>query len=179
MPYLNAVDPEKADGPVAAIYESLVESIGTVPVSMQMLSASPGLLESMATTREYLGRRSGISPLLSALIRFLTATVLDLPPCVAAAAVTLGKLGLTGQQIEAIAANPAHAPLEEKEGWMLAFVMTVLGSPERLGPGHVDNLRRHDWSDADIVDALFISTRMMGTGTMMKALGFIEPEGRE
>jgi len=68
--------------------------------------------------------------------------------------------------------NPAAAPLDEKEGWMLAFVIKAVQAPETVSEGHVRKLRDLGWSDTDIFDALYISCMMVGMDRMMKALKY-------
>jgi alkylhydroperoxidase family enzyme len=111
-----------------------------------------------------------LSPLLMGLIRYLTAVALEMEPCVEYNARVLNVYGLTEEQVADLKVNPASAPLDEKDGWLLAFVIKAVRAPETISEGHIRKLRDLGWADADIFDGLYLSCMMVGTGTMMKAL---------
>jgi alkylhydroperoxidase family enzyme len=176
MAFLKTIKPEEAEGTTSEIYDMFMERVGVVPGPMEMFSASPGLMAAQLPMIGYYQQESALSPMLTTLICFLTSLVLDIPSCVEFNTQVLLKLGLTEEKIEAIAANPANAPVEEKEGWMLALVMAALRDPASVSEGHIVNLRGQGWSDADILDALYMSTRLIGLSATMKALGFTPRE---
>ncbi len=178
MPLLKIVGPDEAAGETEQIYQSFIDTVGVIPPSLLMASTSPGIQALQAQISAYYRDRSGLSPLLMALIRYLTALALEMEQCIEFNARSLKLHGMTDEQVAHLRENPASAPLAEKEGWLLAFVIKALRAPETVSEGHVNKLRQLGWADKDIFDALYVSCMMAGMDRMMKALKFeVPPEG--
>ena len=169
---LKTVGPGESSGEMEKVYQSFIDTVGMVPPPFLMYSASPGIQALQAKTINYYRERSNLSPLVMALIRYLTAAALEIGPCVEFNAKVLTMHGLTEEQVADLKLNPAAAPLDEKNGWLLAFVIKAVRAPETVSEGHIQKLRDLGWTDTDIFDALYISCMMVGMGTMMKALKF-------
>lgn len=167
---LKTVGPGESSGEMEKIYQAFVDTVGMVSPPFLMLSASPGIQALQAKTINYYTEYSNLSPLLMALIRYLTAVALEMGPCVEFNARTLTAHGLTEEQVADLKMNPAAAPLDEKNGWLLAFVIKAVRTPETVSESHIVKLRELGWTDTDIFDALYLSCMMVGMGTMMKAL---------
>ena len=172
---LKTVGPGEASGEIEKIYQAFLDTVGMVPPPFLMYSASPGIQALQADTIQYYRERSSLSPLLMALIRYLSAVALEIQPCIEFNAKALTVYGMTEVQVADLKMNPAAAPLDEKDGWLLAFVIKAVRTPESVSGSHIQKLRQLGWSDTDIFDALYISCMMVGMGTMMKALKFGEP----
>ena len=171
---LKTVGPGEASGEIEKIYQAFLDTVGMVPPPFLMYSASPGIQALQADTIQYYRERSSLSPLLMALIRYLTAAALEMEPCVEFNAKALTVHGLTEVQVADLKMNPAAAPLDEKDGWLLAFVIKAVRTPESVSESHVQKLKQLGWTDTDIFDALYISCMMVGMERMMKALKFGE-----
>ena len=172
MSLLKTVRPGEATGEMEKIYQAFIDSVGTVPPPFLMYSASPGIQGIQAETIRYYQERSNLSSLLIALIRYLTAVGLDLEPCIEFNMRVLKVHGMSDEQVADLKMNPASAPLDEKDGWLLAFVIKAVRAPETVSEGHVQKLRQLGWTDTDIFDALNIACTMVGMERMMKALKF-------
>jgi len=172
MSLLKTVGPGESSGDIKKIYQSFIDSVGMVPPPFLMYSSSPGIQALQAGTIQYFREKSNLSPLLMAHIRYLTAVALEMEPCVGFNARALTVHGMSDEAVAGLKVNPAAAPLDEKEGWMLAFVIKAVQAPETVSEGHVRKLRDLGWSDTDIFDALYISCMMVGMDRMMKALKY-------
>jgi len=170
MSLLKTSGPGESSGEIEKIYQSFIDAVGMVPPPFLMYSTSPGIQALQAEVVRYYREKSNLSPMLLALIRYLTAVGLDLEPCIEFNARALKAQGVSDHQIADLQVNPATAPLDEKEGWLLAFVIKAVRAPETVSEGHVRKLRELGWTDADIFDALYISCMMVGMDRMMKAL---------
>ncbi len=175
MMLLKTVGPGESSGEMEKIYQAFIDTVGMVPPPFLMFSASPGIQALQAKTIDYYRERSNLSPLLMALIRYLTAVAFEMGPCVDFNTRALTVHGMTEEQVADLKMNPAAAPLDEKCGWLLAFVIKAVRAPETVSESHIIKLRELGWTDTDIFDALHISCMMVGMGTMMKALKFGEP----
>ncbi len=170
MSLLKTFGPGESSGEAEKIYQSYIDTVGIVPPTFLMFSSSPGMQALQADIVNYFRERSNLSPLLMGLIRYLTAVALEMEPCVEYNARVLNVYGLTEEQVADLKVNPASAPLDEKDGWLLAFVIKAVRAPETVSEGHIQKLRDLGWADADIFDGLYLSCMMVGMGTMMKAL---------
>lgn len=170
MMLLKTVAPGESSGEMEKFYQAFIDSVGMVPPPFIMCSASPGIQALQAQILDYYREKSNLSPLLMGLIRYLTAVALEMGPCVEFNARALTVYGLTEEQVADLKMNPATAPLDEKEGWLLAFVIKAVRAPETVSDSHINKLKDLSWTDTDIFDALYISCMMVGMGTMMKAL---------
>ena len=155
-------------------YRPILDQVGAVPPPLVLFSASPGLQALQSRTFEYYMAHPNLSPKLKTLIRYLVAVALNMPLCAEFNAHVLEKLGMTREQVAELTVNPAFAPLEEKEGWLLAFVVSAVRDPDGVSESHVANLRDLGWSDSDIFDALNLAALMKGSAVLMKAFKFDE-----
>ena len=169
---LKTYGPGEASPEIEKEYKSFIDTAGMVPPPFLMYSTSPGIQALQADTIHYYRESSNLSSLLMALIRYLTAIGLDLEPCIEYNTRALKVHGMSDEQVADLKMNPASAPLDEKDGWLLAFVIKAVRAPETVSEGHVQKLRQLGWTDTDIFDALYISCMMVGMGAMMKALKF-------
>ena len=170
MSLLKTVGPGEASGEMEKLYQSFIDTVGAVPPPLLMASTSPGIQALQAQISTYYRESSGLSPLLMTLVRYLTAVALEMEPCIKYNSNALALQGMTEEEIARIRTNPAAAPLDEKEGWLLAFVIKALRAPETVSESHIEKLRQLDWTDTDIFDALYISCALAGLERMMKAL---------
>lgn len=170
MSLLKKIPPEQVPDEVKLLYEEFLRSPGMIPPPFDLLSVSPGLQTLQAGLIGYYRQGSRISALLQALIRYLAAVAMDIPQCVRFNEKVLALHGMPEDRIRDLRTNPAAAPLEEKEGWLLALVIKAVRAPETLTGDHVEKLRDLGWTDADILDALYLACMMVGMGVMMKAL---------
>jgi alkylhydroperoxidase family enzyme len=160
---------------IEKVYKSFIDTVGMVPPPFLMYSTSPGIQALQADIINYYREKSNLSPLLMALIRYLTAVGFEMSPCVDFNARALKAHGMSDEEIEDLKMNPASAPLDEKDGWLLAFVIKAVRAPETASEGHAQKLRDLGWTDADIFDALHIACMMVGMERMMRALRFEVP----
>ncbi len=172
MPLLDMIGPAEASGEVKKLYASLLDSAGAVPPPLLLVSPSPGIQALQAQFMEYYQERSNLSPLLMTLLRYLTAVALEVAPCVEFNAGVLERLGFSPEQVAELASNPAAAPLQEKEGWLLAFAIKAVRAPDTVSAVHVDKLRDLGWTDSDLLEALYIPCMMVGMKALMKALKY-------
>jgi alkylhydroperoxidase family enzyme len=170
MSLLKTVPPEEVSDDLKPLYQGFMETMDMVPPPLEMLSASPALHALQAQLIAYYREDSNLSPMLMALVRYLTALALEMEPCIGFNAKALALHGMTEEQVQSLRTNPAAAPLDEKEGWMLALVIKAVRAPETVSRGHVDKLRELGWTDTDIMDALYIPCMMVGMDVMMRAL---------
>ncbi len=165
---LRTVDPGQATGTVARMYAAF-DRVGEVPQPMQLLSASPGLQErQFALLGYYLSHPKLTTPLLAA-IRYVAARLSCHDSCVAFNGGLLARMGMSAEEIEALAGGDGPIALEEKEAELLAFVRKALAAPESVTAPELESLRRSGWSDGDVLDAVAHGANLVASSVLHKA----------
>ena len=170
MSLLKTVTSENAPDELQPLYQWYMDVVGMVPPSLDLLSTNPALQSLQAILVSYYREASNLSSRLQGLIRYLTAVALEAEPYFQFTARSLAVHGMTEEEIAALRVNPAMAPLDEREGWLLALVIKAVRTPETFSEEHVAKLRDLGWTDTDILDALYLSFTMVGMAGLMKAL---------
>jgi len=164
---LKTVDPKQATGSVAEAYAVFPKEVG-VPTPLQLMSASPGLLERQAATiRYYMNHPKLTFPLLAA-IRFLAASKINHPFCIEFNGGVLMKMGLTAEEMATLKDNPGASSLEPDEAAMLAFVAKALNDPASVAEADIQALRELGYADSDIFDALAHAANMTAGALLYK-----------
>lgn len=171
MPLLDTVTPENAQGKVKAVYSIFEDMRIPVPLPVQMMSVSPDYLAIQGQTINYFMNHPSLSPSLLAHIRLLAAHEENYTYCINLNQQILkSRMGLSDEQIAAVADDPEKTALHSEEKALLAFVRKAVRDPASTSPEDVDNLRALGWSDRDIFDATLMGMHMLDMGMMFKAL---------
>jgi hypothetical protein len=170
MSLLKNVPPEEAAGGMKRVYDSFLDVLGMVPPPLVASSASPVLQALLASCLVYYREHRTLSQKLIAVIRFSTAVIFDLGPCLEFSEMSLRLHGMDDERIERLRSDPGAADLKERDKLMFDFSLKALLEPESVNAEDIKNLREAHWTDADIFDALNVSAVMIGPGLIMKAL---------
>lgn len=115
MSLLKTIGPGEASPEIEKIYQSFIDAVGAVPPPFLMYSTSPGIQALQAELINYYREGSNLSPMLTGLIRYLTAVALDMESCIEFNARALKAHGISDEEIEGLKVNPAAAPLDERK----------------------------------------------------------------
>jgi alkylhydroperoxidase family enzyme len=166
---IDYVKPEKAHGKVEEIYNVFPPHIG-VPAPLQLLSASPDLLEAHMAGMKRFMTHDRLTPGLLAAIRYTVASREDYGYCVKFNDDLLQAAGASAAEVEELKRNPDHAAmLEESEQAMLAFTLKALYESEKVSEADIAGLRDQGWRDSDILDAVVQGANMIAAGRLFKA----------
>jgi alkylhydroperoxidase family enzyme len=168
---VQTVSPEAATGPVAAVYSQMSQAMGRVPHAVQLLSASPELLQQTAAQLGYYMSHPTLSFSLLAFIRLAVSTRMECAYCIGMnESMLMNRAGFTLEQVMAAKRDPALAPLPPKELAMLLFVVKGTSVPKSVAPADLEALRALGWSDREIVEALFHGARNVASDILFDAL---------
>jgi alkylhydroperoxidase family enzyme len=160
---IQTTSPEKAEGKLAELYAEVEQMFGRVPNNARMLGVSPALLENQLQLMEYYMGHPTLSTPFLAMVRMLVSKACRTPYCQNLNSGLLLKSGFTKEQIAGMQADPAQAPLDDKQKALLLFVLKSCDNPHSVAAEDVDRLRSLGWSEVDIVDAVAHGARMVGT----------------
>jgi len=164
---LQTVNPAEATGKTAEVYGIFPKEVG-VPLPLQLLSASPGLLERQAQMIKYYMSHPNLTFPLLAAIRYAAASKAGHTSCVQLNGGMLLKMGMTPDQMAAMLANPKESPLEEREAAMFSLVMRAVDAPASITAADIDAVRAHGYTDGDILDAMGHAANMTAGALLYK-----------
>ncbi len=170
MSLLSYVRPEEAIGMVAEAYKRFPAKAG-IPAPALLLSASPDLLAAQGRFLAYYGAHERLDHHFLAMLRFLVATAKDFAPCERFNRQLLILMGMSEAEVDALAADPASAPLDEKHKALLLLALKAVTSPESMRAEETQALRDLGWTDQDILDASFHGALLLGPGVLCRAFG--------
>jgi len=175
MALINTVKVEEAEGAVKEVYDQLMKTARTVPLPMQMMSASPELLAVQVQSLGHYFRHPTLSFALLGHIRLAVAHNFSYEYCVEFNSGLLQMLTeITDEQLDAVKADPSTAPLEENDKAMLLFVIKCVSEPDSVQQGDVEDLKKMGWTDKDIFEAAHHGADMIRHGTLFKAFKMAE-----
>jgi AhpD family alkylhydroperoxidase len=171
MSIVQTISPEQASGKIAEIYQRVSQFLGRVPNALQLYSASPDLLEQVATQNGYYMQHPTLGFPLLAMVRMLVSQHNDCAYCIGLnESMLINRGGFTPEQIAETRRDPALAPLPEKDKAMLLFILKGTAAPKSVEKADLDHLRSLGWTDRDIVDGLFHGARNAAVDIMFDAL---------
>ena len=166
---IDTVAPGAATGQVAEAYGMFPPNVN-IPLSMQLFSASPGLMAKQADAIRYYVGHEALGHALKAAIRYVSARRAGYAPCEEFNGNMLCAMGMTPADLDALMHDPANTPLEPHEAALVAFVHKVQEAPESVARADIDALCDQGWTQADVFDALVHGASMAGPATLFKAL---------
>ena len=162
MPLIPTVTPEQAEGKMKAVYSMFTRKAGSIPKPLEMFSISPKLFEHRAGLLEVYGNHPKLAFPLLTLIRFLVAAKSCNNACIGFNQDLIKRQGMTSEDIAELIKDPLTAPLEDRECYLLKFVVTAINEPETIKKEDIDQLHQMDWTNEDIFDALNYGADMIG-----------------
>jgi alkylhydroperoxidase family enzyme len=175
MALLHTVAAEDATGKVKEVYDQLMKTARVIPRPMQMMSASPDLLAIQVQFLNHYFRHPTLSFALLAHIRLLVSHHFNYPYCIEFNSSLLQMLtDITDEQLEAVKADPAAAPLSEKDKAMLLFVLKCVKTPDATTKEDIDALKTLGWTEKDIFEATQHGADMVRHGILFKAFKMAE-----
>ena len=170
MALIQTVSRENAEGKVKDVYDKMMETVGTIPKPLKMLSVSPELLSMQMEPMGYFMAHPTLTFPLLAHIRLLVAHHFNYGYCVEFNSGILQMFAeVTDEQLDATLADPAGARLDEKELALLQFVLKAIKTPDAVGEEDIAPLHVLGWTDRDIFDATAHGADMVRHGTLFKA----------
>lgn len=168
MALIKTVDPEKAEGDVKEVYDALKTNIGMIPSPMELASASPWMMKTMWQSIQYFTRHPNLGFGVLSTIRYLVAEEYDYAFCINFNKNFLKMQGMSDEDIQKTAQDPAQAPLDDKDRAMVVFVMKAIKNPNAVTQADVDGLHGFGWQDGDILDAMAHAANMVSASILMK-----------
>jgi uncharacterized peroxidase-related enzyme len=175
MAFIRTVPPEEATGKLKELYDQDLNSYGYVANHTRALSLRP---EVLAAWRALLAAiRSNMDPRLYELATLAAAKELHSSYCMLAHASVLKNKFYSTKELTTIAKDYRNAGLESNEVALMAFAEKVTRHADQITPEDIEELRRHGFGDADILDIALAAAARNFYSKVLDAVG-AEPDAR-
>jgi len=170
MAFIREIPPEDATPEVRALYDRDRETLGYVANYTKVFAHRP---EVYAAWARLIGAiRSGMDKRRYELVTLAAAAQLRSSYCMLAHGSVLLRSNLvTDDELEAIARDYRHAGLSLAEVAMMAFAEKVARSAYAITAEDVETLRRHGFSDIEILDITLTAAARCSFSKTLDAVG--------
>lgn len=173
MAFIRTIAEEEAPADVQQMYDKNLQSMGYIPNYSRVFSHRPKVME---TWGNMLGSiRENMDPRCYELVTLAAARALKSSYCMLAHGSILRKQFYTPEQLAAIATDYQTADLTAAEVAMMAFAEQIARDATIITQEHIDGLREHGFSDAEIFDIAAAATARCFFSKTLDALG-AEPD---
>lgn len=156
MYLLQTVTEENAQGAQKDIFEWFADKPINAPLPLQRYAISPEIAKSHLNLIAYFSSHPTLSFPLLASIRYAVAAKSCYESCIALNSSILKRVGMTEDELEAIATTQQNTLLEKQEEQLLQFVVKRVFSPESGSSKQaLENLQNLGWTEQDIFDATY------------------------
>lgn len=173
MAFIRTIAEEEAPADVQQMYDINLQSMGYIPNYSRVFSHRPRVMETwgnmLGSIRENMDLRG------YELVTLAAARALKSSYCMLAHGSILRKHFYTPEQLAAIAADFQTAELTAAEVAMMAFAEQIARDATVITQEHIDGLREHGFSDAEIFDITAAATARCFFSKTLDALG-AEPD---
>lgn len=150
MAFISTIPVDQATGEVKALYEQTQATLGYVPNHMKVFSHRPQVRKAASTLLATI--RDHLEPRKLELINIAVAGALRNSYCMLAHGQILRDQFYSPEQLTAIALDFTTAELAPADVAMMAFAAQLTRDATAITEDHIQGLRDHGFSDAEIFD---------------------------
>jgi uncharacterized peroxidase-related enzyme len=162
MPLITTIAPEQAEGTVAAVYAEIQQLFGFVPNAIRLDSINPEHMSRHWNQIKESIQHSSLSQKLFTLIRYRVSEIERCEYCIGLNGGMLIQMhGMTQEQLAAVSADPATAPLADKEKALLQFVVRAVKDSNGISAEDMQGLREAGCTEREIFDSLTHGAQQM------------------
>jgi alkylhydroperoxidase family enzyme len=154
QPLLIPQPPVGEEPRVTAIFSAIEQTLGFVPDGLRLYSISPPLLEAFVANIAYFRGGTKLSPVLTAMIRYLVSAEAGCHFCIDLNESFLSHLGVDLDIARSARLNPELAPIDERERPLLRLALKAIDAPDAVSATDLQAARALGWQDREIFDAV-------------------------
>ncbi len=174
---IKSIAEHEAKGPVKIEYDRLIENFGMVPNVTKVFSIHPGIFQLHNDMYRKIMVESSLLPKpIKQLIAVLVSVADCCDYCLIWHSRFLMHLGVDDELIDTLRQDFHRAPVDDKTMALLEFADAVARNSAQLSDGPVNSLKKHGFSDEEILEATTLVGYMSFVTRVVNALGVeIEP----
>ena len=178
--WIDYIEPLEAEGRLKEVYERVLRERGRVANVFKAHSLNPDAMDAHLTL--YMRLMFGNSPL-SRADRELIATVASACNkclyCMTHHGEVLQKYLRSGEVVKEIIEKMSSAPVDERRRALIGFVQKLTLLPSAVSEDDVKNLKKHGYSDREILDTVLITAYFNFVNRIVLGLGVKLEAGEE
>lgn len=155
MATISITTPEQAQGPVATIFNQVQQTLGGVPMPLQLLAASPFVLEHKVGAIGYFMQHPTLEQPTQALLRYLAAEREHCAFCVDFNEGMLLQMGWTREQVQSAKTDLADTPLSTAQRTILELILKAAIDKQSLSEADVATAKAQGFSEQDLLEGVF------------------------
>jgi uncharacterized peroxidase-related enzyme len=156
MTFIKTISEEKAESLVQDQYQAAQKSMGYVPNYIKTISLHPEVYD--AWTKLIGAIRSKMRTRRYELVTLASAITLECTYCMLAHGALLRKNFFSAEELMAIVKDFRNAGLPPEEVAMMSFAQKIITQARQISEYDIDELRKHGFSDEEILDVVLAST---------------------
>jgi hypothetical protein len=176
MSLITTTDPQQAEGSVARIYNEVREMFGYVPNGLKLDSIDPQRMEQHWSGILATLNHPTLSQLFFTCLRYLIAEAGRCEYCIGInAGMLINMHGIPLEVVNGMVAEPARAPLDEKETALLLFALHMVKDSNASSREDMEALKGVGCSEKEIYDAINNAAQMVA-GDMVLNVFKVQPD---
>jgi uncharacterized peroxidase-related enzyme len=173
MSFVSGVSEAEARGELASSYAELKKAWGKVPNWFQAQGSRPDIVKSEAELITLIFSDGALSQKLKEQIGVVVAGINHASYCVAIHSEVLHRFQVPRGEARTLAVNYPEAPVSENEMALFRFAEKLTRRPEAIEQADADELRRHGWNNAQILEAVLAIAMMNFANRISAGLGLM------
>jgi len=171
--WVDTVAPEDATGLLKEAYDWQAARLGEPTEYTQLGSLHPELVfERLRLYQVVDNLESGLTETEKNVIIYVTSVLNETPHCASGARQRLAALGVPAELVDALRDDPHHPDTgDPRLDAIVTYTAVLTSSPGSVTETHIERLRAHGLSDADIVAANNLSAYFSYTNRVATGLG--------
>lgn len=178
MPLIKTYEKNEATGELQEIYEEIIKLRGEVGNNAKLFSSSPELLKQQLEFIKYYANHETLSFQLLASIRICVSNQERCNFCIDFnSALLINKAKWSSEDVENLKNDITSHKLTKEENTLLKFVIDSVKNPHRVDEEIINELKKENWDDKDILDALNHGARMYATDILFNSFKIEDYKG--
>ena len=172
MPFLPVLPDEQASPEVRKIYEEVTRHWGFLPNYFQALGHNAQLLQDQVNLfTNAMQEERGLPRIVKEQIATVVSGINMSSYCLPQHLEILGRMGMDKSLSRRLSIDYQSAPLDSKVMELLKFCEKLTTRPGDMQRADIENLRQLGWNDADIFDAVLITSLYACANRFSSGLG--------
>jgi uncharacterized peroxidase-related enzyme len=173
MSFVGGVSEEQANGDLAELYAELKKTWGKVPNWFQAQGSRPDVIKTEAELFTLIFGDGALPQKLKEQIGVVVAGINHSSYCVAIHSEVLHRFQVPRAVARTLAVNYPEAPVNENEMVLFRFADKLTNRPDAIEQSDADELRRHGWSNAQILETVLAVCMMNFANRISAGLGLM------
>jgi uncharacterized peroxidase-related enzyme len=173
MSFVGGVSETEADGELAEFYADLRKTWGKVPNWFTAQGSRPEIAQTEAALFNAIFSDGALPQKLKEQIGVVVAGINHSSYCIAIHSDVLHRFAVPRALARTLAVNYPDAPVSDAEMALFRFAAKLTKQPDSIEQADADELRRHGWTNAQILETVLAVSMMNFANRISSGLGLV------